>query len=87
MASTAVRPIAGTDGALHPFFSPDGQWVGFLTDNQVKKVPVQGGSPKTLCDALTPVQAWPAENAAHACPGFSLVAVTSIAIPSYGVEP
>jgi hypothetical protein len=22
--------LAGTDGARHPFFSPDGQWIGFL---------------------------------------------------------
>src|SRR5262249_41243343 len=29
-----------------------------LTDNQVKKVSVQGGAAKTLCDAQTPVQAW-----------------------------
>src|SRR4030095_16853042 len=31
-----VQPLAGTEGALHPFFSPDGRSVGFLTHDQVK---------------------------------------------------
>src|SRR5260370_3922666 len=34
----------GTEGASLPFFSPDGQWVGFLTASRMKKVPVEGGS-------------------------------------------
>jgi len=32
-----------------PFFSPDGEWVGFVTRTELKKVPVHGGSPLTLC--------------------------------------
>ncbi len=30
MDSLEARPISGTEGALNPFFSPDGQWVGFF---------------------------------------------------------
>ena len=58
-----VRPIdqlvatalAGTDGAQFPFFSPDGQWVGFFAQGELKKVPLNGGTPLTLCkaDSLT----------------------------------
>ncbi len=44
-------PIAGTEGALAPFFSPDGQWVGFFAGGKLKKVPLAGGSPITLRDA------------------------------------
>ncbi|MEE4271176.1 MAG: protein kinase [Thermoanaerobaculales bacterium] len=33
----------------HPFFSPDGQWVGFVTPAELKKVPVTGGTPIALC--------------------------------------
>jgi serine/threonine-protein kinase len=33
----------------HPFFSPDGQWVGFATPEELKKVPITGGTPITLC--------------------------------------
>ena len=43
--------IAGTEDAFDPFFSPDGQWVGFFTDDKLKKVSVRGGPPVTLCDA------------------------------------
>jgi len=53
-----VRPLAGTDGAIHPFFSPDGQWIGFLTVDHVKKIPRQGGTVISLCEANTPVLAW-----------------------------
>ncbi len=36
-------PIANTEGAANPFFSPDGQWVGFFTDGSLNKVAVSGG--------------------------------------------
>ena len=44
------KPIAGTEGASAPFFSPDGQWVGFFAEGKLKKVPVTGGSPVVLCE-------------------------------------
>ena len=34
----AVRPLPGTEEATHPFFSPDGAWVGFFTNDSLKKV-------------------------------------------------
>jgi hypothetical protein len=37
-------PVRGTEDANTPFFSPDGQWVGFLTSSGIKKVPVEGGA-------------------------------------------
>ncbi|NIM00160.1 MAG: hypothetical protein GTN89_04515, partial [Acidobacteria bacterium] len=43
--------LPGTKGALTPFFSPDGKWIGFFADNALKKVPTTGGTPLTLCDA------------------------------------
>ena len=44
-------PIAGTTNAVGPFFSPDGQWVAFFADGQLKKVNLAGGSPVTLSEA------------------------------------
>ena len=45
------RALPGTEGAITPFFSPDGQWVGFFTeDRRLQKVSVAGGSPVTICD-------------------------------------
>ncbi len=42
--------LAGTEGAIDPFFSPDSQWIGFFTYRNLKKVPVNGGAAVTLCD-------------------------------------
>ncbi|RMG67449.1 MAG: hypothetical protein D6715_04730 [Calditrichaeota bacterium] len=46
-----AEPISGTTNATAPFFSPDGQWVGFLSDGKIKKVPLRGGSAETICEA------------------------------------
>lgn len=44
-----ARPMVGTEGAFcTPFFSPDGQWLGFWADGHLKKVSVAGGSPVNL---------------------------------------
>jgi Tol biopolymer transport system component len=50
-----VRPLAGTEGALHPFFSPDGRSVGFLTNDKVKTYSLTSGTATTVCDASVPV--------------------------------
>ncbi len=46
-----ATPMPGTEEARGPFFSPDGQWVGFLAGGKLKKVSIQGGAPLTICDA------------------------------------
>ncbi|TDI48291.1 MAG: serine/threonine-protein kinase [Acidobacteria bacterium] len=46
-----AQPLKGTEGADNPFFSPDGEWIGFEADGKLKKVSVLGGPPMTLCDA------------------------------------
>jgi eukaryotic-like serine/threonine-protein kinase len=52
--SLESRPVPGTDGAVNPFFSPDGRWLGFFADSKVKKVAVTGGTAVTLADAAFP---------------------------------
>lgn len=47
------RSIPGTENARDPFFSPDGQWVGFFAAGELRKVPVDGGAPLKICDAPT----------------------------------
>jgi serine/threonine-protein kinase len=44
-----ATPIAGTEGASNPFFSPDGQWLGFFAGGALKKVPLNGGPVVELC--------------------------------------
>ena len=41
-------PLRGTEGAKDPFFSPDGQWIGFFAGSSLKKISVNGGTPLTL---------------------------------------
>jgi Tol biopolymer transport system component len=43
--------LPGTEGAMTPFFSPDGTWVAFFAQGKLEKVAVTGGMPATLCDA------------------------------------
>ncbi|MGI8743243.1 MAG: winged helix-turn-helix domain-containing protein [Bryobacteraceae bacterium] len=45
-----VTILAGTEGAVDPFFSPDGQWIGFFAGQKLKKIPLQGGEVVSLCD-------------------------------------
>ncbi len=45
------QPMPGTDRALYPSFSPDGQWVLFVADQRLRKVRTDGGSPITLSDS------------------------------------
>ena len=42
-----MRPVAlpGTEDASDPFFSPDGEWVGFFAHGSLQKVRVDGGAP------------------------------------------
>jgi len=53
MDTDEVSAIGGTVGAANPFFSPDGQWLGFVTLGKLKKIPVNGGSAQTLADGGT----------------------------------
>ena len=46
--SLEARPIPGTEGANTPFFSPDGQWIGFATNTILAKISVNGGAAVTL---------------------------------------
>ncbi len=52
MDSLEAKPIPGTEGAVNPFFSPDGQWLGFFAGGKLKKVSVSGGAALTLGDAV-----------------------------------
>jgi len=53
-----ASPIPGTDGASSPFFSPDGQWVGFVANGKLRKVLLSGGSPQTIAEATQTVNSF-----------------------------
>ena len=43
--------LPGTEGAAAPFFSPDGEWIAFFAQDQLRKISVHGGTPIVVCDA------------------------------------
>ena len=50
MNELTASVISGTESAdpSEPVFSPDGQWIAFWANNELKKVPVSGGTPVPL---------------------------------------
>jgi Tol biopolymer transport system component len=48
---TTAHPLAGTEGALHPFWKPDGRSIGFFANGKLKVIDVAGGSPRELANA------------------------------------
>jgi serine/threonine-protein kinase len=54
MDQLEAAPIRDTEGARSPFFSPDGQWVGFWAGGEMKRVSYSGGAPVSLCETPNP---------------------------------
>jgi serine/threonine-protein kinase len=65
-----AKPIAGTEGGINPFLSPDDRWVGFWAEGKLMKVPVEGGVPAILCD-VSPLfgASWELDNNIVYSPG------------------
>ena len=49
--SLVARPLAGTDGASFPFWSPDSRRIAFFADGKLKAVDIDGDAPHVICDA------------------------------------
>ena len=50
ISSDAIA-VAGSQGASAPFFSHDGEWVGFFAGDALQKVTLHGGAPLRIRDA------------------------------------
>ncbi|HYR42185.1 MAG TPA: hypothetical protein VER98_04115, partial [Terriglobia bacterium] len=48
----AAQPLAGTDGASYPFWSPDSASVGFFADRKLKRIDIVGGASQALANAI-----------------------------------
>jgi len=48
-----ATPIAGTEGGNGPFFSPDGQWVGFFADDKLMKVSLLDAKLLPICNVTS----------------------------------
>lgn len=49
--SLGMQPLAGTNGADIPFWSPDGRFLAFFADSRLKKIDTASGTIETLCEA------------------------------------
>ena len=54
LAGGQAERIPGTEGGRAPFFSPDGEWLGYITVSALMKVALSGGEPTRVVE-LPPV--------------------------------
>ncbi|NOT28063.1 MAG: serine/threonine-protein kinase [Acidobacteria bacterium] len=86
-----AQPLAGTEGAQYPFWSPDSRSVGFFDGSSLKRVNLAGGSPQTLAATIGRGGTWSADGVILFAPtpesplfrvpasGGAAVAVTTLA--------
>jgi eukaryotic-like serine/threonine-protein kinase len=53
LTSLTAQPLAGTEDATYPFWSPDGRDIGFFAVGKLKKISADGGPSENICDALS----------------------------------
>jgi Tol biopolymer transport system component len=56
--NSTAWPMAGTDDASFPFWSPDSRSVGFFAEGKLKRVDLDGGLVQTLADAIARGGTW-----------------------------
>jgi hypothetical protein len=49
--AVSPRPLAGSDGAAFPFWSPDSRSIGFFAEAKLKRLDLTGGVAQVLADA------------------------------------
>lgn len=58
-----THSVPGTERAEEPFFSPDGKWLAFFSNGELKRIPVNGGSPLTIAADVVPRPSlWTTDN-------------------------
>jgi serine/threonine-protein kinase len=87
MNSLEAKPIGGTDAAEAPFFSPDGQWIGFFAQGKLKKVSVKGGAAQALAEAPFGVGgSWASDDTIYYAP-FSISGVWKVSAAGGMAQP
>ena len=78
MREFEMRPLAGTEGAVQPFFSPDGTWIGFLANGWIQKTRVDGGPVVTIVRAGSVRGAVWADNDTIVYPSNGISALSAV---------
>ncbi|HKO60355.1 MAG TPA: protein kinase [Pyrinomonadaceae bacterium] len=86
--SLEARELPGTSDASLPFWSPDGNSIGFFASNKLKKTEIAGGAPQTLAEVTTDARgaAWGADGTIIFTPGFT-VPLLKVSADGGTVEP
>jgi Tol biopolymer transport system component/predicted Ser/Thr protein kinase len=84
MADFESTPIAGTEGGYCPFFSPNGEWLAFVSDNKLKKVLLRGGSALVVADQAGLTGAWADDDTIYFPKAFTS---GLYAVPAGGGQP
>jgi eukaryotic-like serine/threonine-protein kinase len=83
--STAAQPLAGTEDASYPFWSPDSHSLGFFAQGKLRIIDASGGAVQTLADATQPRGAsWGADGTIIYTPD---AASAMLRIPAAGGTP
>jgi eukaryotic-like serine/threonine-protein kinase len=59
LGATSPYRLDRTEGAMFPFWSPDGQKIGFFVENTLKRVAISGGNVQIVCQLAV----WPTGGA------------------------
>jgi serine/threonine protein kinase len=51
LSSDSAQALQGTTGAAHPFWSPDGRYIGFFAGGKLMKIAATGGPVAVVADA------------------------------------
>jgi eukaryotic-like serine/threonine-protein kinase len=83
--SLAAKPLAGTDRASYPFWSPDSASIGFFADGKLERLDIVGGAPQVLANTGA------ARGGAWSRDGFILFAPLTtgpvLKVPATGGDP
>jgi len=87
LESLTARVLAGTDHVEHPFWSPNGQFVGFFADGELRRLNLASGTIQRIC-ALPPLTGF-AGGADWSPDGTVIFATASeiFTVPAEGGEP
>jgi serine/threonine-protein kinase len=81
--------LEGTEGAVSPFFSPDGKWVGFFAGGALYKVRVSGGDAVRICETSNfsfPSASWGSDGVIRYSRGIN-VSAGMLQVSANGGEP
>jgi hypothetical protein len=80
LATTVAQPLAGTEGASAPLWSPDNRSIAFAAGGKIKRVDAAGGLPRTVCDVPAPGEftgTWNQDNTILFSSGLVLLRVAA----------